>query len=45
MSVSSLYLDANPVPQLDSAHITQTIESQYGERAGKRIRAWFEVVN
>lgn len=45
LSVSSLYLDADPIPQLDKAHITQTIESQYGERAGKRIRAWFKIID
>lgn len=43
LSVSCLY--AAPLKQLDSTHITQTIESQYGERAGKRIRAWFKILD
>ena len=43
LSVFCLY--AAPVKKLDSALITQTIESQYGERAGKRIRAWFKILD
>ncbi|WP_028767987.1 transglutaminase-like cysteine peptidase [Shewanella fidelis] len=43
LSVSCLY--AAPLKQLDTVHITQTIESQYGERAGKRIRAWFKILD
>ncbi|MCG9730341.1 transglutaminase-like cysteine peptidase [Shewanella sp. Isolate13] len=43
LSVSCLY--AAPVQKLDSVHITQTIESHYGERAGKRIRAWFKMLD
>ncbi|MFT5789589.1 MAG: putative transglutaminase-like cysteine proteinase [Shewanella sp.] len=45
LALSASYLYADPILQLDSVHITQTIESQYGERAGKRIRAWFNILD
>lgn len=44
LSATSVYLNAESIPKLNVSHITQTIESQYGERAGKRIRAWFQIL-
>ncbi|WOT04885.1 transglutaminase-like cysteine peptidase [Shewanella youngdeokensis] len=45
LALSVPIIAADPTPKLDSAHITRTIESQYGGRAGKRIRAWFKVLD
>ncbi|QSX29774.1 transglutaminase-like cysteine peptidase [Shewanella cyperi] len=39
---SSLF--ASSVSQLDEAQVVSTLESHYGERAGMRARAWFNVV-
>ncbi|NRD75756.1 transglutaminase-like cysteine peptidase [Shewanella sp. VB17] len=40
---SCLY--ASPTQKLDKAHITSTLESRYGQRAGKRVKAWFKVLD
>jgi len=43
LAVSCLY--ASPTQELDRENITSTLESKYGERAGKRARAWFRVLD
>jgi len=43
LAVSCLY--ASPTQKLDKDHITSTLESRYGERAGKRVKAWFKVLD
>ncbi|MCE9680278.1 transglutaminase-like cysteine peptidase [Shewanella sp. AS1] len=43
LGLSCLY--ASPTQKLDTNFITTKIESRYGEFAGKRIRAWFKVIN
>ncbi|WP_110459076.1 transglutaminase-like cysteine peptidase [Shewanella algidipiscicola] len=43
LGFSCLY--ASPTHQLDANRITSTLESRYGERAGKRAKAWFKVLN
>ncbi|WP_065204690.1 transglutaminase-like cysteine peptidase [Shewanella woodyi] len=40
---SCLY--ASPTQKLNKGHITSTLEARYGERAGKRVRAWFKVLD
>ncbi|MCZ4338311.1 transglutaminase-like cysteine peptidase [Shewanella colwelliana] len=40
--ISCLY--ASPTQKLDVNHITSTLEARYGERAGKRVNAWFKVL-
>ena len=40
---SCLY--ASPTQTLNKEHIVSTLESRYGERAGKRARAWFKVLD
>ncbi|NRB25217.1 transglutaminase-like cysteine peptidase [Shewanella sp.] len=40
---SCLY--ASPTQKLNKEHIVSTLESRYGERAGKRARAWFKVLD
>lgn len=43
LGFSCLY--ASPTQKLDANRITSTLESRYGERAGKRAKAWFKVLN
>ncbi len=45
LTLSFSYLFASPSQRLDVNHITQAIESRYGAQAGKRIRAWFKVLD
>ena len=40
---SCLY--ASSIQKLDKGHITSTLESRYGQRAGKRVKAWFRVLD
>ncbi|WP_028773629.1 transglutaminase-like cysteine peptidase [Shewanella waksmanii] len=42
LGISCLY--ASPTQELDASHIITTLESRYGERAGKRVNAWFNVL-
>ena len=43
LAVSCLY--ASPTQKLNKGHIVSTLESKYGERAGKRAKAWFRVLD
>ncbi|MGL5361167.1 MAG: transglutaminase-like cysteine peptidase [Shewanella sp.] len=43
LGISLLY--AAPIRQLDEAKITTALEKRYGERAGLRARAWFDVLS
>lgn len=42
LGISCLY--AAPTQKLNEAKITSTLEKHYGERAGKRAKAWFNVL-
>ena len=42
LGISCLY--ASPTQQLDAEHISAALVAKYGERAGKRVKAWFNIL-